>query len=262
VSGGKLQFIDGAIDGSNGPGEGQKRVYKSLGSTLMSNDVWYAEFDFYPQSVGTHVGQPWTGHTLLAITAGNQEPFNDCSNQPCTGLPSGTQDGLIVYFGANSSPNGDVWMQIRARDNSTEYFSANQIIIPNLTTTYYPRFERLSSTLVQLSVFSDAMRTTHMAGSPVTLTIPNTIDGLNTVQHGNIVRGDYRRELTGTVDNLCINFNGVSIEEELTIDDYISIYPNPSNGQFSISLENNENTSIVVFNSVGKEVLSGDYNNN
>lgn len=260
VSGGKLQFIDGAINGSNGSGEGQKRVYKSLGATMMANNVWYAEFDFYPQSVGTRLGQPWTGHSLLALTAGTQEPFNNCPNQPCTGLPTGTQDGLLVYFGAENPPNGDVWLQIIARDNSTEYTSTNQIIIPNLTTTYYPRFERLSSTLVQLSVFSDAARTLHMNGSPITLNIPNTIEGLNTVQHGNIVRGDYRREFTGTIDNLCINFNGVSIGEILSTDGFISIYPNPSSGQFSITLGNNDDSSIIVFNSVGKEVLSGSYN--
>ena len=50
----QLEFINGAIDGLNGAG--QKRVYKSIGNTLNTNDYWFAQFDFTPNSVGSTIG--------------------------------------------------------------------------------------------------------------------------------------------------------------------------------------------------------------
>src|SRR5690606_14803843 len=205
VTNGQLEFIDGAPDGSSGSTAvgSQRRVYQDIGVTLNSNDVWRADFEFTPMILGNHNGQPHTGHLLLGLTAGTQEPFNNCSDLPCTGFPAGTQEGIMVLILTNNPPDGDVFFQVRYKDASSEIASPN-IIYNSLGSKLYFRLIRSSSTLVKLSVFVDSLATTHVSGSPVFLTIPSTIDGLTTVQHGNNVRGQVERELTGIIDNLCI----------------------------------------------------------
>lgn len=249
VSGGKLQFINGAKDGN-----GQKRVYKNLGTTLTANDVWYAEFDFYVDSVGRHLGQPWVGHIPFALTAGTQDPYNNCPDVPCTGLPTGTQDVISFNFLGPSTANGDLWMRIKSKDGSSEFYT-NNIVLTNVEgMTYYPRIERLSATSVRLSVFTDSSRTIHVSGSPVTGTIPNTIDNLFVIQHSCVVQGNSDRELTGTVDNLCINFHGVGIDE-LNYDEKILVYPNPFTNVINISNEIQVD-EIQIIDVLGKVIYS------
>ena len=91
ISNGSLNYLNGAADSE------QRRVHRSLGFTLDSNHRWIAEFEFYPTQVGNW-GGPSAGHTLFALTAGTQEPFNNCPNIPCTGKPNGNQDGIIVSY--------------------------------------------------------------------------------------------------------------------------------------------------------------------
>jgi hypothetical protein len=206
ISGDVLNFIDGAPDGSIGSTAAgiQRRVHASIGSTLNANDQWIARVEFTPLAVGTHNGQPHTGHTILALTAGIQEPFNNCSNLACTGYPTGIQDGLIVYYGSNNPPDGNLFFGVRSRDGSSE--SGSTLIVNNsLGSTFYVQFERISSTETILSVFDDVNYSNHIPGSPVNFSIPSTVTGLTTVQHGNQVRGQIERELTGYIDNLCIN---------------------------------------------------------
>ncbi len=257
VSNGKVEFLNGAKGGEGSLGEGQKRVYKNTGLTFNSNDSWVAQFEFTPTSVGTTMGQPWTGHTLFALTAGTQEPFNNCTNLACSGFPNGNQDGVIVMYGADNPPTGNIWFKIKARDNSLEYTSS-AINANTMGVTYYPSLERLSGTNVQLSVFSDAARTVHIAGSPVSLTIPITLTGLTTVQHGNVVRGNYQRELNGTIDSLCINLNpSIGIFSLESIKNPINLYPNPNNGQFSMALENSDGDALIeVYDLMGKKVFT------
>ena len=38
------------------------------------------------------------------------------------------------------------------------------------------------------------------------LDIPGTLSGLNTIQHGSTVRGENRRQLWGSIDNLCMSW--------------------------------------------------------
>ena len=255
VINGHVEFINGAIGGEGPGGDGQKRVYKSLGSTLNASDYWVAQFDFTPVSVGSTQGQPWTGHTLFGLTAGTQEPFSDCTNLACTGFPTGTQDGIIAYFGADNPPTGDIWFKIKAKDGTQEYTS-NQINCVALNTTYYPRIERTSATNVVLAIYSDAARTTQIPGSPVSLTIPNTITGLTTIQHGNAVRGNYQRALNGSIDNLCINFSPLSVKSETENNDgNLIVYPNPSSDQLTINA-NMDIHSIQIIDITGKTVKS------
>lgn len=199
IANGRVEYQDGSADGE------QRRIYKSLGVSLDSNDTWTAEIDFTPASFGSYQGQPMAGHNLLALTAGTQEPLNDCPDTPCTGNPTGTQDGLMIVCGTYNPPDGSTFFLILARDGALELRS-DRIFFNGLNTTYYLELERTGGTEVKLSVFSDAARTIPLPGSPVTLAIPGTITGLTTIQHTNHARGMEPRQLTGTVDNLCINW--------------------------------------------------------
>tara|TARA_B100000809_G_C15059244_1_gene501746 strand:+ start:243 stop:1355 length:1113 start_codon:yes stop_codon:yes gene_type:complete len=253
---GQLEFINGAADGY-GPGGSangsQRRVYKSLGTTLNANDAWSAEFEFTPSSVGTG---SFTGHTLLALTAGIQEPFNDCPDLPCTGFPTGSQDGIIISYGSPNPGNGELHFRINTKDNTAEQGSL-KIISNTLNITYYLRLERTSATDLKLSIFSDPTRTTHIPNSPITETIPNTVEGLNTVQHGNTVRGDDDRKLTGAIDNLCIVFNPpTGIFSSRLKENRLNLYPNPNSGKFVIDFDYlNINTQVEIYNLIGEKVF-------
>lgn len=197
-----MEYQNGSADSE------QRRVYKNLGVSLAASDTWTADIDFTPTSVGNY-GGPHAGHAIVSLTAGTQEPFSNCPDVWCTGYPSPTQDGIICVFGSPGNPSdGNSYFLIYAIEgtNSSEYVSV-PIQANALNTSYYVRLERIGTTLTRLSVFSNPAKTVHLPGSPVFLTIPASIEGLNTVQHGNIARGGSYRELTGKVDNLCINWN-------------------------------------------------------
>ncbi len=209
---GKLSYLNGALDGTI-----QRRVHAPLGTTLDSHECWIAELEFTPQIVGVKNGEPYTGHTVLALTAGTQEPYKDCPDLPCSGLPNGTQDGVILTYTAYNPPNGDLFFKINARKNGVEYQSTAIIVAPYLDTTYYIRFYRSSPTLLDLEVYWDVNRTIPLANSPISLTIPASVTGLTTVQHGNAIRGEQRRQLTGTLDNLCINWSKLALPVSINL---------------------------------------------
>ena len=249
---GQLNFINGAA-GSFGSVNGtQRRVYKNIGTTLDSNDTWIAEFEFTPTSVGTNQGH-FTAHILLALTAGVQEPFSNCPDLPCSGLPVGSQDGIMVTYVSPNPGNGELFFTIQTKDNTSEQVSL-KIISNTLNTTYYLRLEKTSSTDLKLSIFSDPARTTHIANSPITETIPNTVEGLNTVQHGSMVRADYRRELTGTIDNLCLSFNSVGIFNSTIKEDRLILYPNPTSNQLTIGAKLGVNNTLKIIDISGKTI--------
>jgi len=206
---GKVNFLNGAKDGAGSGGEGQKRVYKLLPFTLNSSDLFIVEFEFLPTQFGAYPNNPFpmVDHNLFGLTESSQEPYNDCNDLDCTGFPIGMQNVITVNIVSNNPPNSDAFFRIYARENGNGY--TNSILISNggLNTIKYITLEKTSSTNLELSVFSDANKTIHLAGSPISLSIPNNIDNLNYIQHGNSVRGDYRRQLWGEVDNLCFNVN-------------------------------------------------------
>lgn len=212
IANGKLNYLNGAADGTI-----QRRVHAPLGTILDSDECWIAELEFTPQSVGVKNGQPYTGHVILALTAGTQEAYKDCPDLPCTGLPNGTQDGVIVTYTAYNPPNGDLFFKINARENGVEYRTTASIVTPYLDTTYYVRFYRNSPTLIGLEVYWDVNRARPLTNSPISLAIPAGVTGLTTVQHGNAIRGEQRRQLTGTLDNLCINWSNLFLPVSINL---------------------------------------------
>ena len=228
ISNNKVNFIDGAPDGSySSISVGiQRRLSFNLGTTFNSMDTWTVDFDFTPMEVGTHSnGNYHTGHNLFSLSENDNDPFNDCNDLPCSGFPQGSQDAISLVYATDNPPSGDIHFSIRAKDNGVE--TGSDLIFSNtLGNTYYLRLTRENSTIIKLNVYTDAARTTHLTGSPISFTIPSTITGLTTIQHGNIVRGQVERELTGNIDNLCIIQNNIVAigENYLDTKNVISMY--------------------------------------
>jgi len=100
--------------------------------------------------------------------------------------------------------------------------------------------------MTQLSVYSDAARTTHLPGSPITFAIDSTITGLNTIQHGCSTAGYYTRLINATIDNDLIcegspNGDGNTGINEFADNGLFRLYPNPNNGSFTFSYQGLEN---------------------
>jgi hypothetical protein len=238
VATGSVRYINGAADAD------QRRVFKPLGFTLDFDDNFTAEFDFRPKKVGSYLGGPFVGHALLSLTAGTQETYNDCPDIPCTGSPPGTQDALVVQFSAPNPTDGTVHFAIKAREGSSSTEYTSPLIQPAAPGNFYIRLQRTSPTDVSLGVYEDPARTIHIPGSPVTLTIPSTISGLTHIQHGNAARGDYRRELTGAVDNTCIILDdnvGSRFNADLNL-----IHNNPVNSMLNFNLSETLNDIRIV----------------
>ncbi len=196
VSGGELQYIDGAPDAV------QRRVYKELDSPYTSEDCWEMTLEFLPESVGSHNnGQPFTGHNIFTLTETDQDPNHDCPDLDCTGYPPGTQDVIGISYTALNPPDGDLFFRIRARDGTTQYLS-DHLTYSELGDLIYVELKKSCSTLT-LNIYSDEDKQNPLGDGPVSLDIPD-LDDLNYIQHGNHSGGWYLRELTGTIDNVCI----------------------------------------------------------
>ena len=200
--------ITGGVISGWGADAVDRRLTHDLG-TPLSDSKWIAEFEY----MFTASNVP--AHAPLLISDINQD------------VDAGTNDNDFITMVHGTTVNE---LKIVAEDfgdlGSASFGSTG---IPIVTSTpYFPRLERVSPTLVRLSVFSDSARTTHIASSPVTLTIPSTIDALQYVHSQNLSGGGAGRTLTGTLDNLVIseprsgNIEGaVTIQDDFTVDNFV-----------------------------------------
>ncbi|WP_417600173.1 gliding motility-associated C-terminal domain-containing protein [Owenweeksia hongkongensis] len=251
---GKVHFINGAKCR-----EFQKRLHKPLGRTIDENDCWEVKFEFKPSSVGSKNNLPYSGHVILGLTAGTNSFNCDCPDPPCTGRKKGNQDGFLLNYSAQNPPNGDLFFHIIARD-SINLHPSQRIIANSLGATYFITLAKAQKNQVQLSVYSDSGYTNHLPGSPVMLTYPGNIDGLTHVQHGNTINGELRRELTGTLDNVCIKWHdpmpsraSLSLPKDTQICAGDSIVLNAGMGsQLNYLWSTGSMDSIISINKAGK----------
>ena len=250
VEDGVVNYVDGA------PGESQRRVYRNTGLDLESNGIkcWDLRCEFTPQTLGTYLGQPFVAHYIVAFTAGIQEPLYNCPNIPCTGYPNGDQDGIIVVASAKNPPNGETYISLRVKDETLKLTSEN-IIFDDLGVTYYIQLERLNATELRLSVYSDDSYTEHLEGSPISMEIPETVENLTHIQHGNSAGGDFERELTGTVDNTCLS-RCSSSQSDIPVFEkpIVKLYPNPANNLLNIESSSGLK-SVRAYSTLGQEVF-------
>lgn len=244
VSGGALQYLDGAPDAV------QRRVYKELDNPYTSDDCWEMTLEFLPEDVGTHSnGQPFTGHMIFSLTETDQDPIHDCPDDDCTGYPPGTQDIIGVSYSALNPPDGDLFYRIRVRNGTTQYLS-DYISYSELGSLIYVELKKSCSHL-ELNIYSDEEKQNPLGNGPVSLDIPDLSD-LNYIQHSNHSGGWYLRELTGTIDNVCIerfDYCSETFGEETYLGCEGDGYSVEVNG--NIYDEDNPNGIEVLTNSVG-----------
>ncbi len=201
VSGGELQYVDGAPCGS------QRRVYKELDEPYTSDDCWTMHLEFTPEEVGTYQGEPFTGHLIFVLTETDQDPLHDCTDINCTGFPPGTQDIIAVSYYADNPPDGNLVFKILVEDGTTE-LNSDYLTYSELGSIIYVELVKsCSSSTLTLNIYSDENYSNTIGDGPVSLDIPNLSD-LYYIQHSNHSGGYYKRELTGIVDNVCIKNDG------------------------------------------------------
>jgi hypothetical protein len=254
VEDGAVQFKDGA------PGEQQRRVHKNIETNLDEVECWELKCEFTPEELGTYLGEAFVSHYIAALTAGSQEPLYDCPDVPCTGYPTGTQDGIIIIASASNPPTGETFISLRVKDGATLTASGN-IVFETLNTTYFIKLKRSSATLLELAVYSDELYSEHLPGSPIEMEISETVDDLTVLQHGNSAGGNIERELTGSVDNTCLSVCSKSSIDELTSTVKLSVYPNPAFG--NVNIESSEHISSITLVSLSGAILQDwDFNDN
>ena len=244
ISGGTFNFVNA----NDGHFNYMYRTGISIGNT------WKANIDFTPTAFGTGNG---TGSNLLALTAGIK-PFAYDNTSNCFGLttnpcsypgiaPCGVspQKGLSLFFSSNTPSAPTSWFYgVSLNDGSG---SAPTTIATITTTniagtgTFYPSLEQTGTTTGKLSVFADAGRTTHIAGSPVVFAIPGGMSGLNTVQIGVQESGFAPRSLSATLDNICISSHAspapTAVARITGAGAGLFIFPNPVSATLTINSE-------------------------
>lgn len=133
------------------------RSSRDLGAGLISDTEWTMDFTFYPDTADA-------GTAIFAF--GLFDALGNFNGFPTDAVYMQINDGVDCHLGRFDGGGQD---------------SVGPITIA-LDNTYYVTLERTSATEAKLSIFTDAARTTHTAGSPKTLAIPNTIVNLRYAQ--------------------------------------------------------------------------------
>lgn len=220
-TGGAVAVSGGALNFNNAYSGQYNRAYKSLGTSL-SDTYWKAESDFVLNN--TNPSGNGAGAVPLAITAGTLDFMSYDGSQSYTET---SQDGIgVVLFSASATDNNmsNWYFVIEQKKANVRTYSSGQIHASPTVSQYYLRLERTSAAAAQLSIFSDAARTTQLPGSPITFTVNASVTGLNTIQHGAITPGNTPRLLNGSIDNdlVCDNSATTSACNEVVFTDNFS----------------------------------------
>ena len=176
-------------------------LHKPLGFTLDDNK-WTMDFEW------TSTDATSTGTTALiaSLTSETSDPAYTASDTSQYVTNNNTISVLYNNcFGCGTSNTG---IEMITKRGVGQYVWHEYLHIPiNFNEVNYIRCERISATSGMISVFSDAARTQHRAGSPRCFPIDAGITNLKYLQHGVWTPGDYRRATTGTVDNTTVTNN-------------------------------------------------------
>ena len=160
------------------------RVSKSLGLTL-SDSLWCADFELNVSAMGAG-----SQGFIVWFSAGTGKPRD------------GVTDGLGVFI---QEPAGTEQIAIIKSNGGT--LTVSTVMTLPMSTLFYCRLERTSTTNAKLSVFTDSERTIHQSGSPISYTIDSTITSLTTLQHASDDGGGTANAWSGTIDNMKV-YNG------------------------------------------------------
>lgn len=179
-------------------GNGDDRIYYAL-SEAASNTQWRFDYTWNPTSTPVEDGNVWAWG-LWSSLANFQSYGGD----------------NIIAIQQNPSK-----IKLLVTDGGSITSTAQIDIVHG--TTYYVTLERLSATEARLSLFTDSARTTHLTGSPLTLTIPATITNLAYIQGSNYAGAGLVGREIGWVDNInlssayMVNTTGVTSGSQIDL---------------------------------------------
>lgn len=197
----------GVVDFQNGSSCGtDRRVYKSLDQTITDEDCWEISFEFFAREVGEFDGHNFPGHMLIGISENEISPFGDCPDVECTGKPPSTQQSIFVLFGTTNPPDGNMHYRIVFKDKAS-WNSSDFMIYNSIQENHYFNLKK-DCERIELCVYRDEERSSLIANC-LSMTIEAHND-MNYLQHGSSATGFVHRELTGYVDNTCVNMSDCS----------------------------------------------------
>lgn len=207
---GDLTIADGTLNYEATIDANDTRIYHELGTDL-NNDFWTASMAFTPIQGGAS-GR--TGHLILSLSEGTDNPYSDtysiCEN-------SNTDAIMLAWTSDFAAAPDNIGFILYANDNGV--VTQSELLSAPYNDTYYIQLIRVAYNYIHLDVFEDEEHEI-MYGQIDCFTVPTTIDGLNTVQIGNLPGGAYQRKLTATIDDLCVrnlDVEAISITGPTTI---------------------------------------------
>lgn len=187
ISGGTLNY-ETVIDAND------TRFYHELGEDL-NEDFWTASMTFTPTQGGAS-GR--TGDLILSLTEGTTNPYSD-TYSICEF--SNTDAIMLGWTSEFAAAPENIGFVLYANDNGV--VTTSEVLSAPYNDTYYIQLIRVAYNYMHLDVYEDEEHEI-MYGQIDCFIVPSTIDGLNTVQIGNLPGGSYQRKLTATIDDLCV----------------------------------------------------------
>ena len=182
-TGSQVTITGGALSGWGADGTDQ-RITHTLAEPLSDTD-WVLDFEYRFTASNNPLHRP------MDITDKDQD-LNTTVNDR----------GFTMNHNMNTFTDG---LRIQWIDNESSFNQSGDIEVFT-STTYFIRIERIGGTEIVLNVYSDADRTTHITGSPVSRTdVPKQLGGLKYLVSSTNTNGSPTRTLTGTIDNLSIS---------------------------------------------------------
>lgn len=165
---------------------GDRRVHKSLGTVINTEDYFLMEFDFTYQSSST------PNEYVVALTANNN-------------AISVAQDAIVVQYTTSTNTG----LRVQSRDEGGAFAGCSTpVSMTGAGTTYYVTVERFNVQSIQLRVYSDSARTT-LIGTNLCAMASDSIGGFTTIQHSH---NTGTTSFVASVDNLVLSAGEISTE--------------------------------------------------
>ncbi|PKP04609.1 MAG: hypothetical protein CVU11_04330 [Bacteroidetes bacterium HGW-Bacteroidetes-6] len=213
------------------------RAYTEM-SRAVSDSYWKVEVSL--NILNQNPVNKGVGTVLIALTAGD---LDFASYDYNAGLVETNQDGIAALLWSDSEYDNDMdnWQFIiEAKKGNARTYTPSGIYASSSQMEYFIVLERTATDEVRLRVFSDALHSAELVGSPITFSINSTITGLNYAQIGTMTPGALSRIITAEEDNLsiCDNLPLSVFEVDGNQNTNLFVYPNPANESVSVLSEN------------------------
>ena len=194
---------DERVEFTNLPRNAEHKLHYNLGSEI-SDSLWHFDFKVaITSSSTTGNGGVWIG----LVNSSNE-------------IHTGSVDALLVNFFDNNISGTDLRMRIQEYNGGSLTASGSSNAL-SLSTDYYCRFIRTSTTTIELRIYTDSART-QQVGSTITKTINASTGGLDFVQLTSQDVSDVGT-VSGYIDDVVLHENITEVNPSTLTDEYIPI---------------------------------------